>query len=787
MMLFMMLNYFKIAWRNLRKGKIYSIINISGLAIGMALAVLIGLWIWDELSFNRYFDKHSTLAQVMVTQVSEGEWNTGKTTAVPVAGALRTSFPNLIKRGSLVTGAGEYSLQQADKRVTGTGRYVQEDFAAMFTLKMVEGHRDALIDPSSIFISRSLAETLFGDQSPLYKQIKVSNKHYFKIAGIYEDFPFNTSFYNTRILLPWSNSENWQRNVTEWSNHSCELFVEITGGFSFEEITARVKNVPTPHITGWQEELLLHPVSKLNLYTQFVNGQAAGGRIEYVWLFGIIGIFVLLLACINFMNLSTARSEKRSKEVGIRKAMGSLRRQLIEQFLCESILIAVLASVICIALVQLILPWFNQFSGKQTAIPFDSTIFWVGMFSFTFLTGLIAGSYPAFYLSGFKAIRVLKGAVSVGRFAGLPRKALVVLQYTVSITLIIGTIIVYKQVQHARNRSVGYNQQGLLVSYATPEQQKNFESLRHEIIQSGAAVEMCAASYSPLHFSSNNSVDWKGKNMGKPVFFRNVNVSPEFGKTIGWTISRGRDFSREHGVDSLATILSKSAARIIGFKDPIGEVIGFDEKNYTIIGVVEDMVTQSPFDPGEPTIYFTDGWKGVFTIRLQPGMKMLTAIENIKSVFKKFTPEDPYYYSFLDEEYGKKFIAEQRISSLATFFAVLAIFISCLGLFGLASFIAEKRTKEVGVRKVMGASVTNVWRLLSGDFLKLTIISILIAIPVAYQFMERWLENYSYRTNISWWVFGITAIGTILITLVTVSFQTIKAARSNPIKALRTE
>jgi putative ABC transport system permease protein len=784
----MLSNYLKIAWRNLQKGKAYSVINIAGLATGMAVALLIGLWIWDEVSFDSYFKNRNSLGQVMVTQSHKGEWYTGKSNGIPVAQALRTQYADDIKKVALTSYLGDHLINFGDKKISRKGLWSQHDLPEMLTLQMTHGSRDGLKDPSAVLVSRSMASALFGDADPLNKVVKMDKQFDVRIAGVYEDLPFNTSFYDTHILLSWDNNANWMRSLPEWDNHCAQIFVQLAPGAGFEKTNAKVKSLPTPYIKDWNEELLLHPMTKMHLYNEFTQGKASGGLIQFVWLFGIIGVFVLLLACINFMNLSTARSEKRSKEVGIRKTVGSLRHQLIWQFLSESVLVAIVSFIVSLGLLKLSLPFFNQLSGKETDIPFENPWFWIWSSLFTVFTGLVAGSYPAFYLSGFKAIRVLKGSFRAGRFASLPRKMLVVTQFTVSITLIICTIIVFRQIQHAKSRPVGYSREGLIsVQINTPELGKNFESVRNELLQAGAISDMAESTFSPVYFANGNSLDWKGRDPSQILFFRNVTVSHDFGKTIGWTIKQGRDFSRDFPTDSSAAILSESAVKAIGFKNPIGETVKFDGKNYTVIGVSNDILTQSPYDPVEPSVYFMQGWKGVFLVRVAPHTTTAEALAKMKPVFQKYNPESPFNYKFVDEEYGKKFANEERISSLASFFASLAIFISCLGLFGLASFVAEKRTKEIGVRKVLGASVFIIWRLLSKDFVLLVLISMVISIPIAWYAMSNWLQNYNYRTNIAWWIFAGTGIGAVAITLATVSFQAIKAALANPVKALRSE
>jgi ABC-type antimicrobial peptide transport system permease subunit len=678
-------------------------------------------------------------------------------------------------------------LAAGNKKLPGSGRWVQPDFPEMFTLNMLQGKRNALKDPSSILLAESLAKALFGNSDPINKIIRLDNRQDLKVAGVYEDLPRNTTFYEAKLLLPWDNKDNWLKEQKDWDNHSGELFVELSDKADIDKTTAKIKNVPTPYIKDWKEEIMLHPMDKLHLYSEFKNGKAASGPIQFVWLFGIIGVFVLLLACINFMNLSTARSEKRAREVGIRKTIGSLRRQLIGQFLTESVVVAFIALILAILTVQLSLPFFNRLADKQMSITWSNPQFWLLALGFTIFTGIISGSYPAFYLSAFEPIKVLKGVFRAGRLASVPRKVLVVIQFTVSITLIIGTIIIFQQIQFAKNRPVGYSRDGLITVPLRENLFGHYDAIRNDLLQTGAVENMAESSQPATQFNNNNSIEWREKDPGLAVFFRNVNVTHEFGKTIGWSIKEGRDFSKDFLSDTSSAILNEEGLKITGLKNPIGELIKYDGKTYTIIGIAKDMVTQSPYAQMEPSVFFCDGWMGVITIRIKPSVPVRDALAKIQPVFKKYDPASPFEFKFIDDEYAKKFSNEQRIANLASVFAILAIFISCLGLFGLASFVAEQRTKEIGVRKVLGATVFTLWKLLSKEFVSLVIISLLIAIPTAYYFMNNWLQNYQYRTQLSGWIFISAGLGTIAITLLTVSFQAIKAAVSNPVKSLRTE
>jgi putative ABC transport system permease protein len=784
----MITSYLKIGWRNLIKNRLSSVINILGLATGMAVVLLAGLWIWDEVSFDRYFRNHSQLAQVMCNQTNNGETYTGTTVAVPLGNALQTKYGQDFKYVSLTSYGNDFLLAAGDKKLTGKGMWVQPDFAQMFILTMVRGSRNALKDPSSVLLSQSLAKAIFSEADPLNKIVRFDNKFNLKVAGVYEDLPHNTSFYNTQLLLPWEHEENRFYRQKSWNNHCAQLFVQLNEPAGFDNVTAKIKQVPATYIKEFKEEIMLHPVDKLHLYTEFKNGKAVGGRIEFVWLFGTIGVFVLLLACINFINLSTARSSIRAKEVGIRKTVGSLRSQLIGQFLCESLVVTFLAFLLAVLLVQLSLPWFNNVADKHIPNPWTNVGFWAVGIGFTLFTGLIAGSYPAFYLSAFKPVKVLKGVIQSGKVASVPRKVLVVVQFSVSVTLIICTIVVFSQIQHARNRPVGYNRNGLItINLNTPELKSHYDAIQNDLMQTGVVKQLARSGSSATYFPNNNSIEWRGKLPSQVVFYRNVDVSANFGRTIGWQIKEGRDFLPDGKGDSSSVLLNETGVQITGIKNIIGETIKYQDKSYTVAGVVRDMVTQSPYEPVPPAIFFLNDNLGVLTIRIKPNTSMQQALAKIEPVFKQYNAGNPFVFKFVDDEYAKKFSNEVRIGHLATFFAILAIFISCLGLFGLASFITEQRTREIGIRKVLGASVFIIWRLLSREFVVLVIIALFIAMPLAYYFMHNWLQDYNYRTELSWWVFVIAGISALLVTLITISYQSIKAAIMNPIKSLRTE
>jgi len=787
-------NYFKTAWRNFIKNKGYSTINIGGLAVGMAVAILIGLWIYDELSFNKYHKNYDHIAQVMQHQNFNGEIHTDKAIPYPLGTALRNNYGNDFKYVVLSSWTNSHILSFNEKSISQSGNYMEPDAPEMLTLKIIRGSRAGLRDPSSILISYAVSKAIFGDVDPIEKVIKLDTAN-LKVTGVYEDIPHSSTFKNISFIAPWSlyaSSEEVKNAKENWDNNSFQLFAQIPVNRNMNQISAKIRDSKLKGIgageANLKPEIFLQPMSRWHLYPEFKNGVNTGGKIQYVWMFGIIGVFVLLLACINFMNLSTARSEKRAKEVGIRKAVGSLRAQLISQFFSESLLVAFVSFIFSLLLVLLILPFFNEVADKKMTILWSNPLFWLLGIGFSFFTGLIAGSYPALYLSSFQPVKVLKGTFRVGRFAAIPRKVLVVLQFTVSVILIIGTIIVFRQIQFAKDRPVGYSRNGLVIIRPfSSDFHDHFDAMRNDLLQTGLITEVAEGSSITKGSRTGGGLGWKGKDPTITDDFMMFDVSFEYGKTADWQFSHGRDFSRRFSTDSSGLILNEAAVKYMGLKTPVGEIITWDNKQYTVIGVTKDIVMASPYEPVKPTIFYINPEPGFLNIKISPTASTGEALSRIENICKQYSPATPFEYKFADEEYATKFIDEERIGKLAGSFAILAIFISCLGLFGMASFVAEQRTKEIGVRKVLGASVFNVWRLLSKEFVMLVIISLLIAIPAAYYFMHNWLQNYQYRTEISWWVFAAAGVGALLITLLTVSFQAIKAAIANPVKSLRTE
>lgn len=764
----------------------------------MAVALIIGLWILDEVTFDTYHKNYDRIVKVWQHNLYNGEKTSQVSNPYVMAEEIRNNFGSDFTYVLQSSWNSNHILTHEDKMFNKSGSFMEPEFPEMLSLKMIKGTRNGLKDPNSILLSESLAKVYFGTSDPINQVLKVDNKLDVKVTGVYEDIPYNSSFRELEYILPWSlylTSNTWIKDMNDpWGSNFTQTFAMLAPGSEVNQVSEKIKDVKYNKVSvedrKYKPEVFLHPMSKWHLNGRFKNGVNTGGLIEFVWLFAGIGVFVLLLACINFMNLSTARSEKRAKEVGIRKSLGSLRTQLISQFFAESILVSLLALGVSILLVSLILPFFNQVADKRIEMPFDALWFWAGGIALSLFTGVIAGSYPALFLSSFEPVKVLKGSFISGRKGSIPRKVLVVLQFTVSVVLIIGTIVIFRQIQFAKDRPVGYSKGGLINIYlATMDVHKNFEVIRNELKTSGAIEEMTeSGSPTTSTWNSNGGFNWKGKDPALAVDFPNNGCTYEYGKTVGWEIIAGRDFSRDHATDSLAFIINETTAKFLGFDEPVGEVLNWNDKPYTIIGVIRDMIVNSPYQPVRPSLFHIDlGGGNLVIIRLNRELSVKESLARIEPIFKKYNSAAPFEYEFVDEEYASKFGEEERVGKLASVFAGLAVFISCLGIFGLASYVAEQRIKEIGVRKVLGASVFNIWSMLSKEFIVLVFLSLIISIPVAYYLMYNWLLKYEYRTSISWWIFAIAGLSLVIITIATVSYQAIKAALNNPVNSLRSE
>ncbi len=794
-------SYFTIGWRNLTRNKGYSFINIGGLALGMTVAILIGLWIYDELMFNRFHKNYDRIGQVYRHNTRQGEIQTGNIITTGTGTLLRNEYGLQFEKVAMVRGRNEeHVLALGENQFTQIGYFMQPDGPEMFTLAMIHGPRSGLTDMNSIMLSQSMARKFFNDENPVGKVIRFDNKWDLKVTGVYEDLPKNSVFNDATYFAPLDLYLNGGSNLNVWDNYNIHIYVQLPPAGSFEGASAVIRDAMLPHVdaqaASTKPQLFVLPMKDWHLRSNFENGVAVPGpRINALWYYGVIGCFVLVLACINFMNLTTARSEKRAKEVGIRKSIGSFRSQLVGQFYSEAFLVAILAFALALLLTQLALPAYNQIADKDMVIPWNQPWLWIGCVAFTFITGLLAGSYPALYLSSFNPVQVLKGTFKAGRFASLPRKILVTIQFTVSISLIIGTAIVYLQIQYGKNRPIGYSREGLISLHPrSPEFSGKYDVLRNELKKTGVVDEVAESNYSIVStLGWNGGFDWRDKDQSLQDLTFNINrVTTEYGKTIGWEFVKGRDFSREFPADANGVVINESTAKILRFENPVNEILvrtrNGDYGEFKILGVIKDVVKGSPFEKTDPCLYFlAPGDEGWLHIRMNNASVAREALPKIEKVFKQIVPSAPFDFTFADEDYQAKFKAEERVGTLATVFSSLAILISCLGLFGLASFVAEQRTKEIGIRKVLGASMASLWSMLSKDFVSLVIIACFIAAPLTYSLMSGWLRHYEYRTEIPWYVFAFAGSGALLVTLLTVSFQAIKAALANPVTSLRSE
>ncbi|MDO6431750.1 ABC transporter permease [Flavitalea sp. BT771] len=792
----MIKSYLTIAWRNLTNNKVYSALNILGLAIGMAVALLIGLWVYYQSTYDRFLPGYQQVCQVRYRVESNGQASTYNSVSYPLAEVLKKDIPGIqyVAQTDWIT---DHGLVAGEKKLILNGIMAGEDFLKIFQYPLLKGNPgDVLKDMYSIVLTQSTARSLFGDENPLNRTVRIDNSHDLKVTGIMEDIPENSSI-RFHYIIPYSYfvaTENWGR---KWWNNNLQTFVSLQPNVAYEEVEPQLRTILKKYsieeYKTTKAEVFFHPLTKLHLFTEFKNGVASGGFVEYVHLFGIIGLLVLLIACINFMNLYTARSERRAREVGIRKAMGSIRKSLILQFLLESAFITSIAFIISLLIVQITLPAFSTLTGTNLRVPYSNGYFWLIMIGYVLLTALLAGSRPAFYLSSFKPIKVLKGSVHMGPGASLPRKILVTVQFTASIALIIITIIVYQQIQYGKDRSIGYDARRLVMTGASPDITRNYDALKNELLQSGV-VSSVTKSSSPVTaiWVVNGVDDWEGRQPNDNLGLGTIAVSDaDYFRTMGMEIKEGRDFTGNRGTDSFAVILNEAAAKRLGYTAALGKSMlmkWYNPKPVKVVAVVKDALMESPFSPVKPTLFVYDpGWSNIVTYRLSPSITTSQAIGRLTSIFNKYNPSYPFTYDFVDQSYAAKFGFETLINKLAGLFSILAIFICCLGLFGLAAYTAEQRTKEIGIRKVLGASIGQVWILLSKDFLLLVAISCMMAAPIAFYYLHHWLQQYEYRITIQPLVFVVAGASAITLTLLTVSFQAIKAALANPVKSLRTE
>jgi len=788
----MLRNYLEIAQRNLWKSKGYSALNIGGLVMGMAAAMLILLWVQHEATFDQFHTKRDRLYMAGNQTVINGETQTWFFTPQPLGPALTSEIPEVLRTSRQLELGASVLLRVGENKQLPRGYVVDSTFLSMFDLPLLVGDKKAALhNPSDIVITAALAERLFGDTDVLGKTIQLDTAKLAIVTGVLADIPDNSRFRDIDYLVPYAFFEQLGYADSFWGNNSVTTYVELAPTSSGETVNPKIRDIAQRHSKDVKgTEVFLHPLRDWWLRSHFENGQIAGGRIEQVRLFAIIAGFILLIACINFMNLSTARSEKRAREVGVRKVAGAKQGSIIRQFLCESTLLAAVAGVLAIGIIQLALPAFNTLVERQLVIDFTSVHFWLYFTGFILLTGLLAGSYPAFFLSLFNPVAVLKGSFRKSQSAVTLRKVLVVAQFTIAIILIVGTVVVLRQIQYGKERENGYDRSHIIYLLEQGEMAKNIQLIRQELQDAGIA-ESVTRTLSPITEGWSNTwgIGWSGKNPEDKTVFDRLFADEHVVRTMGLKLVEGRDLDPStYPTDSAAALLNESAVKAMGFADPIGQIITDNGRNWQVVGVVKDFILGSPFSPVTPTVIEgAHGFFNVLHIRFNPDLGTAEALRKTEDVLKRHNPDYPFTYTFVDEAYAQKFAETQRTGTLATLFAGLTILISCLGLFGLAAYMAENRTKEIGVRKVLGASVFSITKLLSIEFVVLVLIACLVAFPVAYWAADRFLQDFSYRISPGWEVFMLSGLGALLLAVATVSTQAIRAALANPVESLRDE
>ncbi len=789
----MLRNYLIITFRNLRKNGFYSFINISGLAIGITCSILIILWVADETAFDKFHPKADRLYQVWVNAHFDNRINSWTSLPLPTHEAMKPADANII-RAAVADWGGDHLLASADdKRINKRGFNVSEEFLEMFQFPLIAGNAEQVLDEASnIVITESTAKAFFGDEDAMGKIIRVDNQFDLKVAGILKDVPSNSSF-QFDFLLPykhWHNTSEWVRdNEDNWGNYSFQIFVELNDAKNKASVENSIRNMLEKHGEDkeMKHEFFLYPLLRWRLYSNFENGVEQGGMSDFVQLFTILAIFIIVIACINFMNLATARSERRAREVGIRKSVGSRRNQLIFQFIGESMIIASISFVIAVIAAQVLLPYYNTLVEKKLFIDYMGKEFCIFSLGLILVTGVVAGSYPAFYLSGFQPVKVLKGKPTVGKGASLPRKILVTIQFGFSIFLIISMFVIYNQIQLAKGRDIGYSQDNLITIPLNKDYHDNLKALKVELLASNVVESMVRANSAITDVNSNNFVGWPGKPDDLKVIFTTIVTDYDWAKTMGVKMIEGRDFSEDFKSDSMAIVVNKAAIKMMGLKDPIGTELELWGKKRKLIGIYDDVLMGSPYEEVKPMFAVLDDWWGSITIRLKKKNDLQASLKTVETIFKKYGPNYPFDYTFVDVEFQKKFTTINLTSSLASLFAILAIVITGLGLFGLAAFTAEQRTKEIGIRKVLGASVSSLVNLISMDFSILVVIAFVIWAPLSWWAMNNYLERYTIRTEISWWIFPATGAIALIFALLIVSTQALRAAHSNPVNSLRNE
>ncbi|MES1216413.1 MAG: ABC transporter permease [Bacteroidota bacterium] len=792
----MVKNYFKTAWRNLIRNKAFSTINISGLALGLTCSLLIFLWIQDEKSVDSFHKNGKQLYQVYERNFFDGKVSADYPTQGLLAGELKRAIPEIQYASGYeyASAPGTLSTFEANGKVNKMGGlYAGEDFFSMFSYPLLQGTaQSALNVPGGIAISKKMAENFFGSAEKAFGQLmRFENKDELKVTAVFDNIPANST-QQFDFLRPWVDFVKENQWVNNWGNTDPATFVLLRKEADPEKVESKIKDFIYRYQQkdkSFRVELALQPYAEKYLHSSFKNGYIDGGRIEYVNMFTIVAIFILLIACINFMNLATAQSAKRAKEVGLRKVVGALRSSLIRQFIGEALLLTLIAIIIAISLTAILLPAFNNLTGKQLSLPVGHPLFWAAIAGLLIVTGFTAGSYPALFLSSLNPVKILKSGLKFGAGNTFLRQGLVVFQFTLSILLVVGMIVTYRQMNYIQTKNLGYERDNLVYVPIEGELIKKYDLFKQQATQMPGIMNISKMRNSPTIIEHHTgSISWPGKDPNLTVGFADAVVGYDFVKTLKLQMKEGRDFSKEFGADSVSFLLNETAVNKIGLKNPIGSTVIWGNHPGKVIGVMKDFHFGSMHQTIDPLIVRLDeNWPwGTILIRTESG-KTKEAITSLGKLCKEMNPKFPFTYQFSDLEFAKLYRSEEVINKLSNYFAILAIFISCLGLFGLSTFIAARRTKEIGVRKVLGASVPNIVAMLSGSFIKLVAIAMLIAFPISWWIMKRWLQNFAYKIDISLWIFALAGVVTISIALITVSYQSIKAALGNPVKALRTE